>query len=90
VLAILADNQNPDIKKDRLTADLRLSKKSLSKIRGQDGLLPAQPTPCGFAQFRVCEEQAKPVNWRKTVGFRQAQTGSLPIYIQLCFNSIGQ
>jgi len=24
---------------------------------------------CGFAQFRVHEEQAKPVNWRKTVGF---------------------
>jgi hypothetical protein len=25
--------------------------------------------PCGFAQFRVHEEQVKPVNWRKTVGF---------------------
>ncbi|NLT97617.1 MAG: hypothetical protein GXW96_05595, partial [Christensenellaceae bacterium] len=30
---------------------------------------PAQPTPCGFAQFRGTRNSAKPVNWRKTAGF---------------------
>jgi hypothetical protein len=52
-------------------------KKSVENIiYGQDGLLLAQPIPFGFAWYRVSEEQANPVNWRKTAGFSTSSSGA--------------
>ncbi len=48
---------------------LRAIEKGLDIIRGQDGFYPRSPHIAGLRSFEFCEEQAKPVNWRKTVGF---------------------
>ena len=48
---------------------LHTGKKAENIICGQDGLCPRSPHLAVLRRFERSEEQAKPVNWRKTEGF---------------------